>query len=103
MNSKNPAGLALLLPLCPLSSWEMCLALGMPTGSEWIWIFLAILVLFGAKKLPELARGLGKSLGEFRRAKDEFEREIHHAGEKEESKSAPSGTKPSEPSVPGKN
>jgi TatA/E family protein of Tat protein translocase len=81
----------------------MCLAFGMPGGSEWIWIFLAILVLFGAKKLPELARGLGKSLNEFRRAKDEFEREIHNASPQEEPKSPPSSTKPSEPSLPGKN
>ena len=39
-------------------------------------VFLVILFLFGAKKLPELARGLGKSMGEFKKARDEFEREI---------------------------
>lgn len=42
-------------------------------------IFLIILLLFGAKKLPQLARGLGKSMGEFRKAKDEFEHEITKA------------------------
>ena len=41
-----------------------------------ILIFLLLLLLFGAKKLPEFARGLGKSLGEFRKAKDEFDHEI---------------------------
>ena len=39
-------------------------------------IMLVILLLFGAKKLPELARGIGKSMGEFKKAKDEFEHEI---------------------------
>ena len=42
-------------------------------------IFLIILLLFGAKKLPQLARGLGKSMGEFKKAKDEFEHEITKA------------------------
>ena len=42
-------------------------------------IFLIILLLFGAKKLPQLARGLGKSMGEFKKAKDEFEHEITRA------------------------
>lgn len=44
-------------------------------------IFLIILLLFGAKKIPQLARGLGKSLGEFKSAKDEFENEIINAKE----------------------
>lgn len=48
----------------------------MPSGQEMIWIFIIILLLFGAKKLPELARGVGKSMGEFKKARDEFEREI---------------------------
>ncbi|MDB6070599.1 MAG: hypothetical protein JWL81_1770, partial [Verrucomicrobiales bacterium] len=34
---------------------------------------------FGAKKLPEFARGLGKSMGEFKKARNEFEQEIHRA------------------------
>ena len=42
-------------------------------------IFLIILLLFGAKKLPQLARGVGKSMGEFKKAKDEFEHEITRA------------------------
>ncbi|MBP7950246.1 MAG: twin-arginine translocase TatA/TatE family subunit [Verrucomicrobiales bacterium] len=50
-------------------------------GPELIIIFVLILLLFGAKKLPEFARGMGRSLGEFRKAKDEFEQEIHRAGE----------------------
>ncbi len=39
-------------------------------------VLIILFLLFGAKKLPELARGLGKSLGEFKKAKKEFEDEI---------------------------
>ena len=45
---------------------------------EMMMIFVVILLLFGAKKLPELARGVGKAMGEFKKARDEFEREISH-------------------------
>jgi sec-independent protein translocase protein TatA len=51
-------------------------AFSMPGGPEMIIIFLLILVLFGAKKLPELARALGKSTLEFKRARQEIEDEI---------------------------
>lgn len=53
------------------------LALGMPGWPETIFILIIVLLLFGAKKLPELARGLGQSLGEFKKARDEFEQELH--------------------------
>ena len=46
-----------------------------------ILIFLILLLLFGAKKLPQLARGIGKSVGEFRKAREEFEDEIRKGGE----------------------
>ena len=39
-----------------------------PGGWEWILIFVVLLLLFGAKRLPELARGLGKGISEFRKA-----------------------------------
>jgi sec-independent protein translocase protein TatA len=45
-------------------------------GQEMIIIFLIVLLLFGAKKLPELARGVGKSMGEFKKAREDFEKEI---------------------------
>ena len=43
-----------------------------------------VLLLFGAKKIPELARGLGKSMNEFKRARNEFEGEINRAAEESE-------------------
>ena len=47
-------------------------------GIEWvvILIIIAVLLLFGPSKLPELARGVGRALGEFRRGKMQIEREI---------------------------
>ena len=46
---------------------------------EWLLIFLIVLLLFGGRKLPELARGLGKGMREFKRelggVKDELEKE----------------------------
>ena len=52
------------------------LAFGMPAAPEWIFIGILALVLFGPKKIPEIARGLGKALGELPRAKEDFHREI---------------------------
>lgn len=52
------------------------LAFGMPAAPEWIFIGILALVLFGPKKIPELARGIGKALGELQKAKEDFHREI---------------------------
>lgn len=45
-------------------------------GPDMLFIFFVILLLFGAKKLPELARGMGLAVKEFNKAKDEIEREL---------------------------
>jgi TatA/E family protein of Tat protein translocase len=52
------------------------LAMAMPGWPEIVFILVICVLLFGAKKLPELARGIGQSLGEFKKARDEFDREI---------------------------
>ena len=62
-------------------------------GPEMIVIFVLILLLFGAKKLPELARGIGKSMGEFKKARDDFEREITRAEDEVQVKE-PQGKEP---------
>jgi sec-independent protein translocase protein TatA len=54
-------------------------AFGLPHGADWFWIMLIALLVFGPKKLPELARGLGRSIGEFKKAKEEFDREVQAA------------------------
>lgn len=64
------------------------LALSMPGWPEITFILVIVLLLFGAKKLPELARGIGQSLGEFKKARDEFEREIHKSAAQIEVKEA---------------
>jgi len=50
-------------------------------GSEMVMIFFVILLLFGGQKLPELARGLGKSVREFKKATAGVEEEIKKAME----------------------
>jgi sec-independent protein translocase protein TatA len=48
-------------------------------GPDLIVILLIVLLLFGSKKLPELARGMGQAVKEFNKAKDEIERELTKA------------------------
>ena len=43
----------------------------LPGGAEWIIILLIVLLLFGARKLPDLAGAVGKSIREFRKASEE--------------------------------
>ena len=57
------------------------LAIGSLGNMEMLIILLVVLLLFGAKKLPELARGIGKSMGEFKRARNDFESEISRAAD----------------------
>jgi sec-independent protein translocase protein TatA len=51
------------------------------SGGDLFLILLVILLLFGAKKLPELARGMGQAIREFQKAKDEFTDELHKAAD----------------------
>jgi sec-independent protein translocase protein TatA len=48
-------------------------------GPELIMVFFVVLLLFGGQKLPELARGLGKSIREFKKATAGVEEEIKKA------------------------
>jgi sec-independent protein translocase protein TatA len=67
-------------------------------GPDLIVILLIILVLFGAKKLPELARGMGQAVKEFQKAKDEFNDELHKAGKSDTQITKPD-VKPAESTV----
>lgn len=52
------------------------LLLAFPGGSEWIIIVIAVLILFGGRKIPEFMRGLGRGIREFKDAKDNVKKEI---------------------------
>ncbi len=56
--------------------------------TEIIVIFLALLLIFGGKKLPELARGLGKGIREFKKATNELEKDVDVSGEIEDNSSS---------------
>ena len=49
----------------------MFLALGTPGAGELVVILVIVLLLFGAKRLPDLSRSLGKSLSEFKKGREE--------------------------------
>ncbi len=50
--------------------------MGMPGGMEWILIALVVLLLFGGKKIPELAKGLGSGIKNFKKAVKDDEEEV---------------------------
>jgi len=63
------------------------IALQLPGGAEWIWIVIIIGVLiFGAKKIPELAKTLGKAKSDFEKGKIEAEKDLKEFKEKQDSK-----------------
>ena len=47
---------------------------------EWILIGLVVLIFFGAKKIPEFAKGLGKGIREFKDAVSDVKKEVDDAG-----------------------
>ena len=49
---------------------------GMPGGTEWLLIILFVIIFFGAKRIPELARSLGKGIREFKDATKGVQKEI---------------------------
>ena len=74
------------------------IALVTPGPTECVLILVIVLVLFGAKKLPELAKSLGQSMNEFRKAREEFDKELHQAGQ--DLKAAPQNTQPYQATQP---
>jgi sec-independent protein translocase protein TatA len=57
-------------------------------------VLVAVLVLFGGKKIPELMRGVGQGVGELRRGMDEGQRQILNAARVEEEKKAEAAATP---------
>ncbi len=60
--------------------------------TELIVILFIILLVFGSKKLPELARGLGRGINEFKRATQEIQEELDVSGKIKEEKKTPDKT-----------
>ena len=56
------------------------LLFGMPGMGEWVLIGLVVLIFFGAKKIPEFAKGLGKGIREFKDAVKDVKKEVDDAG-----------------------
>ena len=56
-------------------------------GAEWVWIIVIVGVLiFGAKKIPELAKTLGKAKGDYEKGRIESEKDLKEFKEKQDSK-----------------
>ncbi len=72
-----------LLSINPEFLWSM------PSGGEWLWIVLVIIIFFGGKKIPELAKGLGKGMREFKDAKDGIQSEIEAGMKERDAKTTP--------------
>ena len=50
--------------------------LAIPGGMEWVLIAVVVLLLFGGKKIPELMKGLGKGISEFKKGKKEIDKDL---------------------------
>jgi sec-independent protein translocase protein TatA len=58
----------------------LALGFGNLAGPDLLVILSIVFVLFGAKKLPDLARSIGQSMNEFRKAREDLDRDLHGAG-----------------------
>jgi sec-independent protein translocase protein TatA len=54
---------------------------GVPGGPELLIVLFVVVLLFGANRVPELARASGRAIGEFRRGREEIERELRAVAE----------------------
>jgi sec-independent protein translocase protein TatA len=68
--------------------------LSMPGGTEWILIILAVLILFGGRKIPEFMRGLGRGIREFNDAKTNVKREIEDGMNEKDTKTSSTTSTP---------
>ncbi|MBM3830632.1 MAG: twin-arginine translocase TatA/TatE family subunit [Verrucomicrobia bacterium] len=75
----------------------MLAMLGWP---EIIGILIVVLILFGAKKLPELAKGLGQGIKEFKKASSDMQNELHRSVAEEQYSAAPKPAPTSPPAAP---
>lgn len=59
-------------------------------GQEIMWIAIVVLVLFGAKKVPELMKGVGTGIREFKKASKDVQDEVQRVMDEPERPAAPS-------------
>ena len=71
-----------------LLSAQNLLFISMPGGSEWLLIVLAVLILFGGRKIPEFMRGIGRGIREFNDAKSNVKKEIEDGINEKDSKAS---------------
>lgn len=69
-------------------------------GQEWLVILLIVLLIFGARKLPDLARSLGSSAKEFRKGIEEGQKEDAESAQSEATESAQSNATEAPPAEP---
>jgi len=84
-----PGGVLILEELQEAYFMNTTLALMGLGGGELIVVLVAILVLFGAKKIPEFAKGLGQGIKEFKKASSDVTNEFHNAINQEPPPSPP--------------
>lgn len=75
----------------------MLAMLGWP---EIIGILVVVLILFGAKKLPELAKGLGQGIKEFKKASNDMQNELHRSVAEEQYAAPPKPAPAPQPAAP---
>lgn len=81
-----------ILSMSPVLLFEL------PGTSEWIIILLVVVVFFGGKKIPELAKGIGKGIREFNDAKDGIKKDIENGmNEKSSETQKTTSAKPIDP------
>lgn len=86
------------MPICaPIAIPAFLDSLG---GPELLLIFVVILIFFGGEKLPELARGMGKAIREFKKAASDVEHEFKRAMDEAPEKPAQPFLKPAPSAVP---
>lgn len=66
--------------------------MGMPGGFEIVLIVMVILLLFGAKRIPELAKGIGQGIQEFRKASDDIKKEIDKGADEVKNATSPNSS-----------
>lgn len=65
-----------MLKTIPIQSTMDVTPMMLPVGPEMIVILLIITLLFGAQKIPQLARSSGEAIGEFKKGREEIEEEL---------------------------